>query len=551
MSTLTLRPYQREWVRGADALWYAGRRRIAGVMATGGGKTPTFSTIADRAVAVGGSVLVLAHRTELIEQAADKMRQVNPAARVGILQGRRKEYRAQVVVASVQTASRDNALTLLRTVAWALIVIDECHHAAADTYVKILRELRAYEANGPLVLGVTATLDRADGLALSSVFEDVITPRIGMIDLIKLGFLLPPRGIRVRVEGLDLGKVREVAGDLDKGALARYMHDALAPAAIARAVLEHAPGRAGVAFMPTVALSKEQADVFNQHGIPAAHVDGAMPRHERARIVEENRLGKTLILCNVDVFTEGTDMPHWSLVIPKMTKSTNSYIQQVGRGVRPHPGQVDCVVLDATGVTGKHRLVTYANLDGAERVEDLDPDLAAYEEDEEIVKTVNDPEPAEPELSQGADGPLHAEMVDLFGASHTAWNQTHAGVWFLSTPNEFVYLWQQDSGCDPGRYVIRWTTRGTGAWGEIPDTRNLELGYAMAWGEQLAARAPVLGLGKDAKWREGKPSATLLRKARAAGIADPSQYNRGRLDDLVNQHEASRLLDSTFRGYVG
>jgi superfamily II DNA or RNA helicase len=503
---MILRNYQNDLVAGSLKLWRGGARRIAMVMATGGGKTPTAMTLAELSLAAGHPVLWLAHRTELIDQAVDKAEQVAaPGRRIGRMQGPTKQYRAELVVGSVQTCSTPTSLALLRSRHWGLIVVDETHHVAADTYQRVLRELRCFEPDGPLMLGVTATLDRSDGLALGNTFEDVVDPRIGLIDLIRHPegpYLVPPRGIRVLIDGLNLDKVRRVAGDFNSGHLGRAMSDAMAPAKIVEAWVEHAKGRPTVAFLPTVAFSIEQAQAFNDAGYVAVHLDGTTPAADRARVLEEFRAGRVDILCNVNLFTEGTDLPSISCVIlGAPTSSSNRYQQQVGRGLRLHPGKRDCVILDVTGVTRRHKLATLVNLNGADTPEDIPDDLLMYEEDDLAAQgpeEADTPGDIEPDIEY-ADGPLTHELIDLFGQSHSAWLRTPGGRWFLPAgPNGFLFLTPAQSRA-PDKWDVRYTSHDRGHEGAI--RTDLEIGYAMATGDEYVAERPVLQADRSAPWR--------------------------------------------------
>lgn len=538
---MKLRDYQQDFVDAVIASYAAGHRRPAGVMATGGGKTPTFATLIKMAAqsSIARPSLVLAHRTELIAQAAEKLRMVAPELRVGIFQGTSKQWRADVVVASIQTASTPAGLRLLAAAGFGFIVIDECHHSAAPTYVKTLTALGAYADDGPLVLGVTATLGRADGRALGDVFDDV-PYRIGLIDLVRRGYLVPPRGVRVRIAGLDMSKMRTVAGDLRGREVAQAMHDALAPAAIARAYLEHAKGRPAIAFLPSVALSQEQAEAFREHGVNAVHIDGTTPPAERAAMLDAYRAGDVDVLCNCGLFTEGTDLPTTSCVIlGRPTKSGELYQQMVGRGLRLSPGKTDCIVLDVTGVTGRHKLATIASLAGGDAPEDVEAmpdDLLMYEDD--LTATVDDDSaPAGGEDGiPGADGPLEHELVDLFGEQNAAWQRTPGGTWFLTTPPAFVYL----SPAEGGLYDLRWRSRSghknsNGQREGLLHEDSLELGYAMAWGEQYASSVPQWGLERDAAWRSMPASAAQRRQTGAA--------TRGEAADMLAMRDAARLLD--------
>lgn len=527
------------------AEWKAGHRRIAAVMATGGGKTPTAMTVAKMSLANGLPTLWIAHRTELIDQAIDKAEQVAPGTRIGRMQGRVKQYRAELVVASIQTASTVASLNLLKSRRWGLIIVDETHHIAADSYVRLLRDLHAFEPDGPLVLGVTATLDRGDDRALGDVFESIVEPRIGLIDLIRAPapgpYLVPPRGVRVKIAELNLDRVRRTSAkrdqgddwsptaDFQPGALGAAMSAAMAPKRIVEAWQEHAPGRPTVAFLPTVALSIEQAQTFNDAGVFARHLDGTTPAAERAEALEAFRRGEIVVLCNVGLFTEGTDLPSIACVIlGRPTSSASLYQQMVGRGLRMHPGKADCVVLDVTGVTGRHKLATLASLDGASGPEDMPDDLLLYEtDDEETVEPTVEPDtPGEPEPIDYADGDLAHELVDLFGQSHSTWLRTPRGFWFVPAGSAgFVYL----VPLPDDRYRLKYVTADGAHRGELRS--DMEIGYAMAAGDEHVASRPEWQAERTAPWRS-LPS-TNRRGART----------RGEIADELSVQLAARLID--------
>lgn len=499
--------YQQEIVDGALSLWREGFRRIAMVMATGGGKTPTFSAVAGMCAAAGQGVLVLAHRTELINQAIDKLQQVNPGLRVGRLQGATKEYRAPVVVGSIATASTPTTLPLLRARQWGLIIVDETHHIVAESYMRLLRELGAFEPDGPLVLGATATLGRADRKALGDVFEAVVEPQIGLLDLIRRGRLVRPRGIRVRIADLDVSRVKATSGDLAGGALGAAMSAAMAPQRILEAWIEHAKDRQTIAFMPSIDISREFVDTFRAAGISAAHIDAKTPDDERERLLDDFRAGRLTLISNVGLFTEGTDLPMIECVILKMTMSVLLYQQMIGRGVRLHPGKKDCVILDPCGVTGRHKLATLVSLNGPGDVEvdDIPDDLLMYEEDLDEHTEADLGEPLEDvgaDKPEYADGDLDHELFDLFAESHSAWLRTDGGTWFLPTPEGFIYLAKREHD----RYDLCWFLeaaryrRGAAERGVIQ--ADMEIGYAMAAGDEYVSRVPYWQNARDAAWRQ-------------------------------------------------
>lgn len=531
-----LRPYQKRLVEGAVKLWSGSFRRIAMVMATGGGKTATGSEIVTMCLGAGRPVLWLAHRAELIDQASDSLRQALPeAAGLGIMDGARKQYRADVVVGSVPTCATPGSLALLKSRSWGLIVVDETHHVAAATYQRILKELGAWSPDGPLTLGVTATLQRGDGLALGDTFEAVIDPKIGLMDLLKDPdgpFLVRPRGIRVRISGLDLGSVRRVAGDYSKGALGAAMTDAMAPQKIVEAWLEHAKGRPTIAFLPTVAVSRDQADAFKAAGFRAEHIDDKTPKQRRRDLIAAFRRGEVDVLCNVGLFTEGTDLPSVSCVIlGRPTSSGTLYQQMVGRGLRLHPGKSDCIILDVTGVTGRHRLATLASLDGAASPEDTPDDLLLYEDDydEGDSGPADDAEDDDQGVTRPeyAEGDLEHELFDLFGSSHSSWLRTDGGVWFLPTPQAFIYL----APTAPERYDVRWC-RAEGPREDGLIRADMTIEYAMATGDEYVAERPIWQLERDAPWRR-----TRLRNGQT----------RGEVADAKARARASAALDGPAR----
>jgi superfamily II DNA or RNA helicase len=277
---LKLREYQTEAIAAIRQAWSDGTRRPAVVLPTGAGKTVVFAHLAAQMRERGVRTLILAHRDELIEQAAGKVRAVAPDLRVGIVKGAQREIRGRdVVVASVQSLARAPRRAELAAAGLRLVVVDECHHAVANTYMAVLRDLGCFDEDpmaGAYAVGVTATLGRSDRVALGQVWQDVAYRR-DIVTMIRQGYLVNAKGIRVKVDGLDFGQVKRMHGDYADKALAEAMHASLAPAAIARAYVEHAKDRQGVLFAPGVAMAYEMAEALRPRG-SARSASTARPR---------------------------------------------------------------------------------------------------------------------------------------------------------------------------------------------------------------------------------------------------------------------------------
>lgn len=367
----TLRPYQVDALAAIDAQFASGIRRTLAVLATGLGKTVLFAEWARRRVALGRRVIVLAHRTELLEQAQRKLRDVGLDA--AIEQAEKRAGRASVVVASVQTL-RGKRLEQLDPDAFDL-VIDEAHHTNAAGYRKIIDHL-----TGALVLGVTATPDRGDGQALGDVFESCAF-RYEIREGIAAGYLVQIRARQVHVEGVDLSSVRTRAGDLAADELAAIMSEEQAVLGVVDPLLREAADRRTIVFAVNVAHALAIAEAINRYRPGAAMAGyGELDREERDAILASFRRGEFQFLVNCQLWTEGFDEPTIACVATaRPTKSRALVVQCVGRGTRllgltieasRHAGKADLLWLDFTGNAGRHKLVGPIDALAAGDVED-------------------------------------------------------------------------------------------------------------------------------------------------------------------------------------
>lgn len=333
------------------------------VLPTGSGKTVIFGALASERVQVGQRVLVLVHRDELLGQTVDKLLLVDPSleGRIGVAgAGAVQNPYAPVLVGMVQTLAR--RLELVADGGFGLVVVDEAHHAVARQWRQVLAVARAGRP-GCLLVGVTATPNRLDGVGLGALFQEVVYSR-SIQEMVARGVLVPPRGLRLQTD-VDLDQVRERHGDLDERELAQAVNTESRNQAVVRAAVQYCAGRKLVVFAAGVDHSVELARRLQAAGVPAAHVDGNMAVEQRRRVLADFREGRLQAVANCNVLTEGFDEPAiGAVMMARPTASEALYIQQVGRGLRRYPGKTDCLVVDVVDASHQHRLVQLADLFG-------------------------------------------------------------------------------------------------------------------------------------------------------------------------------------------
>lgn len=360
---VALRSYQDEAANGVEEKLAEFRSTLI-VMATGTGKTTVFAEVARRWIAAGrGRVLVLAHREELITQAARRIaEQTGLSVGIEMAQSRAdRMFVPDVVVGTVQTLCRDARLAENPRDAFGLVIIDEAHHATADTYARIVDYFDAAK-----VLGVTATPDRGDGTAMREAFESVAYV-YEIRDAIEQGHLCRIKQKAVKLHGLDLSAVRTTAGDLNEGDTNNAMMVDEVLAGTVRGILDESGSRPTMIFGVTVAHAYALAEMLNTARPGSARaLDGKSDRELRKATLRDFSAGRFQYLCNCALFTEGFDEPTIACVaVARPTKSRALYVQMVGRGTRIKPAGSDLLILDFVGNAGRHSLVNALDiLDG-------------------------------------------------------------------------------------------------------------------------------------------------------------------------------------------
>lgn len=345
---MNLRPYQLSAVEAVEAGWAEARRQLI-VLPTGGGKTVVFSHIAQRQP---GRTLILAHRGELITQAAQKLHSATGIFASVECADRRAIPGHGVVVGSVQSMRR--RLIKYQPDAFDLIICDEAHHALSPEWQAVLEHFPAAR-----ILGVTATPDRADKRSLGKAFERVAF-EVTLLELIRDGFLSPLRAQRLGTE-IDLSALTRFRREISADESAEAIHPRLA--LLAREIAREAWDRKTLVFLPRCDVSEKFAALLRSHGIDSRHISGASA--DRAEGLAWFAEPGPRALCNAMLLTEGFDQPDVDCIVClRPTKSRALYSQIVGRGTRMAPGKDYCLILDPLWLTGAHDLCRPSCLTG-------------------------------------------------------------------------------------------------------------------------------------------------------------------------------------------
>lgn len=580
--TRELRDYQIEARDAARSEWKEGITRTAIVHATGLGKSDIIASLVADEIAEGGRALLLTHRAEIMGQLVDRCRLYSPRTQVGQIQADRSELRRPITVAMVPTlAARLRAVDKWRATVNAelvvstaqrqlvkaqaklppkptLIIADECHHAAAPSWMAVLRWAGAFDH--VRTLGVTATLIRGDKRGLGDVWESVADER-DIRWAVENGWLVRPRGRAVVTDHVDLEHAKVSKGDYQDNELGEMVEQDTGQ--IVTAWKAHAIDRLTVAFCPTVASAAALHAQFQGDGVPAGLVLGTTSPGDRARAYGRLAAGQDRVLVNVMVATEGWDCPPVSCVLQaRPTRLPGLYQQIVGRGLRlcPEIGKTDCLVLDVVGASRQQRLATLVDLHESAEYDDSEIEkLPAFCEDCELpIGPAKTPEMAarfeewcqcvreEPESGPGRQGdrkrllgPATYEDVDLFAKSELTWLFTKAGTRFLPAGDRIAILWDNEDGT----YAVWHAATGAGEGYCLSERDDLD--YARQLAESWALEYAPMVARRGASWRTrgGKPTDKQTNYARTLGIPSPETMTKPRLSDEISIVLASRILD--------
>ncbi|MGH9067957.1 MAG: helicase-related protein, partial [Acidimicrobiales bacterium] len=391
----------------------------------------------------------------------------------------------------------------------------------APTYAKLLEHLNAFDPEGPMVTGWTATPERGDGVGLKKVF-DVIAYERSIGTMISMGFLADVTARQVVIDA-DLSAVECRNGDYVGAAMSSALASADAPVAVADAYERWASGRKTLIFTPMVRDATAMAEEFSSRGIVTEMVCGATKVVERRAILARFASGETTVVANAMTLTEGYDEPSVDCVIvARPTKSRSLFCQMVGRGTRIHPDKENLLVLDVVGATNHHDLVTTASLAG------LDPDALAESSVQELLverKMAADPIQVAAEPWTWA-GELDAIEVDLLGSSRYVW-LPRGNDWVLAAGSLRIVLAPDQD------LTWRAVCYESGEPSVLAEGVDLELAQGISE-DTVRAKGQVHLASREAGWRGRPATPHQLGKVRALGGRPIPGMSRGEASDLIN-----------------
>lgn len=342
-----LRPYQAEARDAILSAWDEGYRKTLLVLPTGCGKTVVFASVTENQVRRGRRVLIMAHRGELLSQAADKLKVASGLDSVlEKAESSSLGSNASVTIGSVQSLAQEKRLARFPEDHFQDIIVDEAHHCLSESYQRVLEHFP--NAN---ILGVTATPDRGDMKNLGEYFDSKAY-EYTMPEAIRQGYLSPVKAQLIPLE-LDLGNVSISNGDYSAGEVGNALEPYLNQ--IAQEMKKYCRHRKTVVFLPLIATSQKFCRMLNDLGFHATEVNGNSD--DRTQVLADFEAGKYDVLCNSMLLTEGWDCPAVDcIVVLRPTKVRSLYQQMVGRGMRLYPGKENLLLLDFLWLTSRHDL---------------------------------------------------------------------------------------------------------------------------------------------------------------------------------------------------
>lgn len=507
------------------------------MLPTGAGKTVIFTNL-EKVRPDSYPMLVVAHREELLDQAADKLAMSNPSLKVGKEQAQHKADKdCDVVVASIQTLGRSGSdrIEKWHPSHFKTIVIDEAHHAAASTYQNLLGYFKPQ-----LTLGVTATPQRGDNVKLIGTFDEVVYYK-SILELIEAGYLCNLVGYRVDTN-TDISDVRSNAGDYVVDELVQAIDTPERNTLIFKAYNDLTPGQKCLIFAASVEHARALVEEGERWDLAIDLVVGSTDRDTRAEIYRRLADGRTQIVVNVGVLTEGFDEPSVScIILARPTRSHLLYTQIVGRGTRLFGGKDFCTIIDLADVTKGKRPVGLPSLIGLAPDFDLDGNDVVFAA-KEVEKLADKSPESAARVRSFEDIDVEYKLIDIFRPpkpseivqqySALIWSEISEDHFSIGVGPEAKLEIAQDA---LGTYHLKLNVeRTTSHVYQSIDLRDT-FAYADSYIDKHYADTAKL-LDSTSPWRGDGPTEKQVKYLKRIGVPITTDMTKGTASMIISKH---------------
>ncbi|KAK8011308.1 P-loop containing nucleoside triphosphate hydrolase protein [Apiospora arundinis] len=578
-----LRDYQEECIQSVLSSLQHGHKRLGISLATGAGKTVVFTQLIDRikpADKHAKRTLILAHRRELVEQAARHCTNAYPDKTVDIEMGKlHASGMADITVASIQSIDSGDRISKFDPSQFKLILVDEAHHIVAPGYLRTLEHfgLDQKRDESPILVGVSATFSRFDGLRLGKAIDEIVYHK-DYVDMIGDKWLSDVIFTTVQSTA-DIRRVRSAAnGDFQPGELSQAVNTQQVNEVTIRSWLAKAQERKStLVFCVDIAHVMGLTQAFRDHGIDARFVTGDTHKVERSECLAAFKRGEFPVLVNCGVFTEGTDIPNIDcIVLARPTRSRNLIVQMIGRGMRLHPGKTNCHVIDMVSnlETGIITAPTLFGLDPSEIVEGATMDDMRKIKDQknaedEVPESDEVPNSTGPTTQSSRPGVITGQVTfteydtvfdlisdtseesHIYAISRYSWVRVDQGKYILSAPGGSYIRLQAEGNEDSGgteprfsAWEIRPLPQGTSSKSPFAAPRQLlkatTFTDAVHGSDKYASeKFPPGFINRRARWRKNAASAgqlKFLNKLRTPeDLLGPADITMGKAADMITK----------------
>ncbi|KAJ9131575.1 DEAD/DEAH box helicase [Pleurostoma richardsiae] len=576
---IVLRNYQEECIQSVLGSLDDGHKRVGISLATGAGKTVIFTQLIDRIKPLSRhatQTLILAHRRELVEQAAKHCVNLYPDKRVEVEMGSlQASGTADITIASIQSITSGDRISKFDPSKFKLVLVDEAHHIVAPGYMRTLAHfgVATKKADSPHLVGVSATFSRFDGLRLGAAIDEIVYHK-DYVDMIGEKWLSDVVFTTVE-SSADISGVETVGirGDFKPAQLSRAVNTEEVNEITVRSWRAKAAGRSStLVFCVDLAHVAGLTQKFRQHGFDAHFVTGDTPKVERSNLLDAFRRSEFPVLVNCGVFTEGTDIPNIDcVVLARPTRSRNLLVQMIGRGMRLHPGKDNCHIIDMVSSleTGIVTTPTLFGLDPSELVDNASvEDMRSRKEKRTEAEKERQDQTYNPTEQNNVSGGLPGRKIifteydsvldlisDTSGEKHIramsqfAWVQVGDGRYILSGPTGTYLRLEKIHDPDPdcSTYRVNEVRALPAGISKSPFAAPREILLASTFSDAVHGADkyaseifPFSFISRNQPWRKGPPTQgqlDFLNKLRGEGAAPltADDINKGRASDMITK----------------